>query len=328
LIKADVSKDMAQVQVVLFSGFLGAGKTTLLKRILSWDTDMAGTVVLVNDFGKVGVDGVLLGEGGTQIVELATGCICCTLNIDLRTTLAKILEEVGPRRIFIEASGVADPTAVVSVVEEAQFADRLRLDRVVTVLDADDWSAREVFGTVFYRQLQAAHLILLNKIDLIDESDVGRVLREVHREIPGATVIPTIRCRIDPDSLWAAGGKRPLRPPPLSFFQPSPPPAAAGVSGPSNPKGPAAADRYVTFEFTSECPVDPKRFEDFVSGLPREVFRIKGPVRLGDRTALYNFVGGRGEWRQWNGDAETRLTFIGWDVRPEEVLPALEECLV
>ena len=70
--------------VFLLSGFLGAGKTTLLKRILAWESDLSDTVVLVNEFGDVGIDGDLLKNSGSDVVELTSGCICCTLSADLK----------------------------------------------------------------------------------------------------------------------------------------------------------------------------------------------------------------------------------------------------
>ena len=78
--------------VILISGFLGSGKTTLLKRILAWEDDLSGTVVLVNEFGEVGIDGSLLTESGSDVVELTSGCICCSLVADLRQSLLDIMQ--------------------------------------------------------------------------------------------------------------------------------------------------------------------------------------------------------------------------------------------
>ena len=94
--------DSQKTRAVVLGGFLGAGKTTLLKRMLSWKEDLSDTVVIVNDFGKVGIDGELLRDAGSDMVELSSGCICCTLRIDLERTLEWIYswgamaEEVEP----------------------------------------------------------------------------------------------------------------------------------------------------------------------------------------------------------------------------------------
>ena len=104
--------------VLLLSGFLGAGKTTLLKRILSWQRDLSNTVVLLNEFGDAGIDGALLEASGSGVVELTSGCICCTLSADLKQSLRDILDRFDPRRIFIESTGVADPTAIISALDD------------------------------------------------------------------------------------------------------------------------------------------------------------------------------------------------------------------
>jgi G3E family GTPase len=98
-----------KADILLLAGFLGAGKTTLLKRILSWETDLSDTVVLVNEFGDIGIDGALLKDSGSDVIELTSGCICCTLSADLHQSLTRLWERFKPRRILIEASGVADP---------------------------------------------------------------------------------------------------------------------------------------------------------------------------------------------------------------------------
>ncbi|MGD9228091.1 MAG: GTP-binding protein, partial [Desulfobacterales bacterium] len=85
-------------EAVLLSGFLGSGKTTLLKRMLSWEDNLSETVVVVNEFGDVGVDGALLKDSGSDVVELTSGCICCSLQIDLKQTLTQIRERFRPRR--------------------------------------------------------------------------------------------------------------------------------------------------------------------------------------------------------------------------------------
>ena len=88
--ESEVIQDGEKAVVILLAGFLGSGKTTLLKQILSWETDLSDTVVVVNEFGDVGIDGALLKNSGSEIVELTSGCICCTLTADLRQSLDRI----------------------------------------------------------------------------------------------------------------------------------------------------------------------------------------------------------------------------------------------
>jgi len=318
--------EIEKARVVLLSGFLGAGKTTLLKRILSWETDLANTVVLVNEFGDIGIDGALLKNSGSDVIELTSGCICCTLRADLYQSLSKIWRQFHPRKIFIEASGVADPTTTAAVINEPDLARLMTLSKIITVLDADFWVAREAFGTLFYNQLEMAQLILLNKIDLLDDGQAAQFLKEIHNTLPGSQVIPTIHCGIDPQTLWAESQPKTAALKPIQFYQPQ----SASLkprSGPNRIRPTVDASNYVSFAFETTQPVDQDSFDQFIAGLPWEVFRIKGPVQFADRVALLNFVGGQSEWLPWEGELRTQLVFIGWDIDPDEILKKAALCI-
>lgn len=177
-------------EVMLIAGFLGAGKTTFLQRILRWPEKLSGTAILVNEFGKIGIDGELLEGFDTPVVEMANGCICCSLQGDLIRTLGDILERLHPKRLLIEATGVADPLDIIKVLELPQFHAQLEKPKVVTIVDADFWGAREFFGPLFYNQIKAADLVLLNKIDLQDSEEVGRSLAEIRKVCPSCAIAP------------------------------------------------------------------------------------------------------------------------------------------
>jgi len=310
-----------KTDVLLLSGFLGAGKTTLLKRVLSWETDLSGTVVLVNEFGEVGIDGALLEDAGSDVVELTSGCICCTLSNDLRQALIRIREEFNPRRVIIESSGVADPTAVLPVLNSPPLSATMRLDKIVTVLETDVWEAREIFGPLFFNQLERANLILLNKVDLIKETDVSRYLKEIHDAFPGCQVVPTLRCGIDPTTLWTPATPTGALLKPIRMFNES-------VSGRPEDRGSVSAASFVTFSFRASRVLDEACFNEFAATLPPEVFRMKGPVRFADRCVLVNHVGGKTDIVPWPDNGETVLAFIGWNVAGAQILDRLHGCVV
>jgi len=321
-----------KAEILLLAGFLGAGKTTLLKRILSWEADLSDTVVLVNEFGDIGIDGALLKNSGSDVIELTSGCICCTLSADLHQSLTRIWHRFKPRRILIESSGVADPKSIASVLKEPGLSQYMDHKKTVTVLDADIWGAREVFGQLFYNQLEMADLILLNKIDLMAAEKIPQFLDEIHEVIPDCQVVPTIHCSIDPESLWVAATPKTFQLKPFRFFQPislnsNTDSSDHHHSHPEHDNHTVDVSSYVTFSFRDSKIVDESRFKKFIRNLPWEVFRIKGPVRFADRVVMLNFVGGKDEWIPWDEEPETRLAFIGWGINTEETLRDLKRCV-
>lgn len=324
-----------KTKIILLSGFLGSGKTTLLKHIMSFDIDMSDTVIIMNEIGEVGIDGMLLKNLGTDIVELTSGCICCSMSDDLQESIEEILERFGPRYIIIEATGVADPESVSRVIADADFKDRVELYKTLTVMDAECWTVRDVFGTLFFRQLKQADTIILNKTDLLEKDDIPRYLKEIHEVIPGSQVIPAVKCRIEPDVVWLKPetldrGKNPsdpnrreIQPNDHEIF-----PYFDSKTGTGRHQEKIYADRnFVTFSFSESSPLDETAFNRFVEEMPWELFRLKGMVNFGDRTLMINSVGGKTQWAPWEGASETRLAFVGWDIEPDEFLARMKACV-
>lgn len=300
-------------RILLLSGFLGAGKTTLLKQLLASAEDLSDTAVIVNEFGEVGIDGALLADAGSNMVELTNGCICCTLSGDLNRTLTDLWATARPGRVLIEASGVADPAIVAKALDDPELARWMSLHTVITVLDALHWQSRHVFGSVFFHQLRRADLILLNKIDLLPEDQVEACLGAVQDAFPNARIVPAVRCAVDPDTLWAAG-------------------AACPTGGMGKPAQPSPGDReghgFISFSFRATRPLDEDHFTRFVDHMPSGLFRMKGPVCFRDRTVMVNHVGGRTDYADWDRGGHTTLAFIGWDISQEQILRDLGQCVV
>ncbi|PSL43281.1 G3E family GTPase [Salsuginibacillus halophilus] len=175
------------IDVYIISGFLGSGKTTLL---LNWleDAKREGLTpgVVVNEWGDVHVESDMY--TGTKTVELLNGCICCTIQDDLKTELANFLSttETVPDVLFIEGTGVADPLEVVDAVTDPAFYDKLQLQLVATVIDSARYlefqsrlhSAKDV-RQMLTQQIEAAPLLLLNKVDLISEKQKAKVHKKL-----------------------------------------------------------------------------------------------------------------------------------------------------
>lgn len=197
MIGTSASKGDKRTIVILIAGFSGSGKTTLLNRILSREKNLSDVVVIVNDFGKEKINGKLLETAGSGMVQLASGCICCTLRMDLQRTLEEVQARFAPKYVFIETSGIADPAAVMEVLDDKDLSEKMKVGRVITVLDVDLWKGREYFGPFFMNQLRQADLILLNKMDTVEEEILTRSLRDMQREFPETRIVPTTYCNME-----------------------------------------------------------------------------------------------------------------------------------
>jgi len=312
-------------EVILIAGFLGAGKTTFLQRLLRWPEKLSDTAILVNEFGQIGIDGELLEGFSTPVVEMANGCICCSLKGDLIRALGDILERIHPKRLFIEATGVADPLDVLTVLELPEFQGKFEKTKVVTIVDADFWGAREYFGPLFYNQIKAADLVLLNKIDLQETEEVGRFLGEIRAICSSCAIVPTYHCNIDPGMVWGlAGSRAPEKP---AFFVDDPIPHDIFPQPHGDRQQPSLPVGYMAFSFESAAPFRKDCFRKVMSAMPHELYRIKGYVLLRDKRLFVNHVGGKTEWADAQEPGPSKLAFVGWQIDEEQIISELQECL-
>jgi cobalamin biosynthesis protein CobW len=219
-----------KVPVTIITGFLGAGKTTLIRHVLE-NARGRRLALIVNEFGDVGVDGDILKSCGIDscpeenIVELANGCICCTVADDFVPAIEALLaREPRPQHIVIETSGLALPKPLVKAFDWPSIRSRLTVDGVIAVVDgaavaagrfADDPEklARQraadpsldhdnPLEEVYEDQLLCADLVVLNKTDLMDDTATKRVTAEIQSTVPRAVkIVATREGRIDTDIL-------------------------------------------------------------------------------------------------------------------------------
>jgi G3E family GTPase len=177
------------MDMFIIAGFLGSGKTTLVLSVIGRIIERTGkkVVIIVNDFGKVGIDSKVMTKYGLQVTELASGCICCTLGPDLLSTVADIEANIDPDLIVIEPTGVADPEAIVDCMQHYQ-GKKLRSIRAAVVVDASRFQVlMKAMGRPLTAQVRAADLILINKMDTVDAAaleSIEKVLREINTAEP------------------------------------------------------------------------------------------------------------------------------------------------
>lgn len=182
------------MKITIVSGILGSGKTTFIQHI-AVGTSLK-TVVLVNDFGKAGIDGELFSSSGIDSIELPSGCICCTLKYDLISTIRTIISDHAPEHLIIEPSGIASPSGVIDALAELELGHFT----VVGIIDATEFLElyeAEMYGKFFEEQVSIADIVLINKIDLIDDVLLQKTAALVATLNPHAIIYRTIRAAID-----------------------------------------------------------------------------------------------------------------------------------
>ncbi|MGK7922053.1 MAG: GTP-binding protein [Trichodesmium sp.] len=179
--------------VTIISGFLGSGKTTLLNHILQ-NQQGVKTAVLVNEFGEIGIDHELIisTDADDTMVELTNGCVCCTINDDLKNAVYQILER--PEKIdymVVETTGLADPLPVALTFLGTELRDMTRLDSIITLVDAANYSLDLFNSQAAYSQVVYSDIILLNKTDLVEKADLDSLEVKIRDVKKDARIIKT-----------------------------------------------------------------------------------------------------------------------------------------
>jgi G3E family GTPase len=183
-IASDARRPGPPLPLTVLTGFLGAGKTSLLNRLLK-DPALAGTAVLINEFGEIGLDHLLVEKISDDLVLLPSGCVCCTMRGDLIDALERLLRDLDNRRanltrVVLETTGLADPAPVLhTVMVHPYLVMRYRLDGVVTVVDAINGLATIEQHPEAMKQIAAADRLALAKSDLLNTPERRGVADEL-----------------------------------------------------------------------------------------------------------------------------------------------------
>lgn len=277
------SQQFQSVPLVVLTGFLGSGKTTLLNRLLC-DPSMHDTAVVVNEFGEIGVDHLLVASAMDDVVLLASGCVCCNAGDDLGAALASMLLRRNSgalppfHRIVLETTGIADPSSVLQrLLSDGDLAAQIRIQAVVTVVDAVFGEAALSSYTECASQVTVANRLIISKLDLVRRGGLDSLLDCLRSMNPAAPILlpgrdahTAANCLFD-DTDADAG----------VTFSAIPPPAQRPFHHGAVPEH---ANRYRTFWF---CWNEPTHWEDFKAWLEGlliargdSILRMKGILQV------------------------------------------------
>jgi G3E family GTPase len=200
---SDSADKAAIIPVSVITGFLGAGKTTLLNFLLK-DPMLADAAVIINEFGEIGIDHLLVENSSDNVIEMSSGCLCCTIRGDLIDTMRDLLarRDRGDLRAFdriiIETTGLADPAPVLhTVMSEPELLSRCRLEGVITVVDGANGSSTLDEHAEAVKQVAVADRIVLTKLDLLSgregEDRMFAIIARLRKLNPAARLLATHR---------------------------------------------------------------------------------------------------------------------------------------
>src|SRR6266850_511193 len=265
-----------RIPVLVISGFLGSGKTTLVSYLLKEAQARGARIAVVsNEFGALGIDRALLGQGGEAYVELEGGCVCCQLSDELVHTLQMLWERVCPDGIIVETSGVALPFDTQLQVWREPVCRWVDDDMAVVIVNAEQLFERQDLEGTFEDQVSSADLLLLNKVDLVPQESLESLEAILHRMAPDTPVVHSIHGQIDPSVLF--------------------PPDLRGLRAQRRTAGaeptPHQHESFLAYELAVEDGVKPDTLIERLRNLG--MLRGKGFVRTSDGLRLVQGVGRR-----------------------------------
>jgi G3E family GTPase len=311
------------VPITILTGFLGAGKTTLLNRILTGNHGLR-VGVLVNDFGSINIDAELVVGVEDNIMSLANGCVCCQIRDDLIESVAALLARPETvEYILLEASGVADPAGIFVTFNDPNLRDRIRLDSVICVVDADQVFTHPEYPPLMdlkLRQVAFADMLILNKVGRAGPEQVAKVRAWLDDHFNRLRIVETNYCEVPYEILLGVGR-----------FDP----AQAGLNSHAvehNCTDPTCHDDchrhdhhehdhskvFSTWSYETDQPLALEALRETMRKLPGTVYRAKGVVYSTDapqRRAVLQVVGRRVDISlqdEWGGRTpRTQIVVIG-----------------
>lgn len=324
--------------ITILTGFLGAGKTTLLNRILKEQQSSKRIAVVVNDFGAINIDGQLLVDANGGMVTLENGCIGSTLRDELVNAIHTLVkQEDAPDHIIIEASGVSDPAQIVLTFNRSILRNWVEIESIIAVVDAEQGrTMREKSQRLAEQQIRVADVIVLNKIDLVDETQLqamrewitslgssAKMFESVNSDIPLGEVIG--QQSYSPQTAFLTGKGR------VHLYD------VDNVKEKQDHSDNSVV--FTTWKWTTDEPISLSELRKILDELSLDIFRIKGILNtreVPDKRVVLQMVGKRAsfvegdEWTEADTTRTTQIVMIGHEdsLDGDKLSARLNECIV
>jgi G3E family GTPase len=318
-----VLKSQAEIPVTIVTGFLGSGKTTLLNHILN-NRQGLKVAVIVNEFGDIDIDSQLLVAVDENMVQLANGCICCTINQSLVDAVKAIVDRAeSVDYLVIETTGIADPLPIVRSFTTTDLQQVTRLYSVLTLVDVASFTSEHYRSEAALNQLIFGDIILLNKTDLVAPEVAIELEKYIRSIAPNARIITTEYGRVPLPLILDVGVNTTLRSSESSHEH----------------SHHLENDGFIAVSFESDLPLILPKFQDFLDRLPSDIYRAKGILKFqgSQLRHVLQMSGKRYEMKSGRAGASiasrspppnaNQLVFIGRNLNAEAIRTQLTECL-
>jgi len=271
--------------------------------------------VLVNDFGSINIDAELVVGVESNVISLANGCICCTIRDDLIETVMETINRAErPEYILLEASGVAEPSGIAVTFNHPDFRDRIRLDSILCVVDAEHvFVAPEAMELKIF-QMACADMVILNKVDLVGRDRIAKIKEWLDSRFHRYRLVEASQCDVPLEVLLSVGRFDPAQ----LDYEPSHDHDCGDPHCRHDHHSPDHSEMFRTWSYESDRPLSLEALREAASKLPSNIYRAKGVIYTADapeRRAVLQVVGRRvdisleDEWR--DRPPRTQIVAIG-----------------
>ena len=321
--------------ITIISGFLGSGKTTLLNHILKNQVGIK-TAVLVNEFGEIGIDNELIIKTAEDMIELNNGCICCTINGELLNTVSKILDR--PEKLdylIVETTGLADPLPVAMTFAGGDLREKVRLDSIITLIDADNFDFDLKKSSVAYSQILYGDILLLNKCDLVTDAHLNKIESQINDIKKEPRILRAINSEVELQTIMSVGLFE------TDTFQFK---EKITKNDDSNDHSSHSHDHsshshdlmnniegFTSISFETNEPFSLRKFQNFLDNqLSKNVFRAKGILWFmeSERKHVFHLSGKRFSLDdcEWENEKSNKIVLIGKDLDHKTIKNQLDCC--